>query len=259
MSDIFRLDGDVAVVIGGAGSIGKSIAFGLAQQGAKVVVASRNLPNLQEVVRRIQSEVKSDAIALQVDVTDEQSVAKLVQQVVSKLGTVNILVNSQGLNIKRPATEFPIQDWDLLFDVNVRGTMIACREFAKIMIEKRKGKIINISSVRGIRATKWGGDNAGYCTVKSAIDMLTRTLAAEWAPYGINVNAVAPSAVMSELVARTMKEDPERLAKNIANIPMGRIAEPEDVVNACIFLASRASDFITGQILYVDGGLTAIG
>ncbi len=259
MNDIFRLDGEIAVVIGGGGSLGQAIALGFAQRGAKVVVASRNLQNLDELVKKTKAETKLELTAFQVDTTDEQSTAKLVQQVVGKFGTVDILVNAQGLNIKRPATEFPVQDWDKMFEVNVKGTLLASREFAKFMIKNKKGVVINISSVRGIRATKWGGDNTGYCTVKSAIDMLTRALAAEWAPYNINVNAVAPCAIMSELTRRTMKEDPERIAKNVANIPLGRIAEPEDVVNACIFLASPASKFITGQILYIDGGMTAIG
>lgn len=257
MMDMFRLDGKVAVVMGGAGGIGEIMAQGLAGQGAKVVVASRNMAKLEEVAKKIQSETKSEASAFQVDITEKSSVAQLVKQVMSKFGTVDILVNSQGANLKRAAVDFPVEDWDLMFNVNVKGTMISCSEFGKVMIEKKKGKVINLSSVRGLRATLWGG-NEGYCATKGAVDMITRSLASEWAPYNINVNAIAPSLIYTELAAATL-QDPERLQKYLANVPLKRVGQPRDLVGACIFLASAASDFITGQILYLDGGLTAVG
>ena len=257
MEDLFRLDGKVAVVIGGSGGIGEIMAFGLAGQGAKVVLASRNIQKLEALAQKIQSETKSETAAFQVDVTEKQSVAQLVKQVVSKFGTVDILVNSQGANLKRAAVDFPVEDWDLMFNINVKGTMLSCSEFGKVMIEKKKGKVINLSSVRGLRATLWGG-NEGYCATKGAVDMITRSLASEWASYNINVNAIAPSLIYTELAAATL-QDPERLQKYLANVPLKRVGQPRDLVGACIFLASAASDFITGQILYLDGGLTAIG
>jgi gluconate 5-dehydrogenase len=256
MSDMFSLEGKVAAIVGGAGGIGELIAAGLAEQGAKVAVASRNMQKLEEVARRVKSETRSEVVAFQVDVTDEQSVAQLASKVIARFGTVDVLVNSQGVNLKRPAAEFPVGDWDLMFGVNVKGTMLACREFGKVMIGKEKGKIINLSSVRGIRATLWGGNEA-YCATKGAVDMITRTLAAEWAPHNINVNAVAPSLIYTELAARTL-QDPERLQRYLANVPLKRVGQPKDVVGVCVFLASEASDFITGQVLYVDGGLTAV-
>ena len=256
MSDMFRVDDKVAVVIGGAGGIGEALAHGLAYHGAKVVVASRSLPKLEQVALKIQSETKSEAVAFKVDVTDEQSVVKLAEQVVSKFGTVDIRVNSQGVNLKKPATEFPVADWDFMFNINVKGIMLACREFGKVMVEKKKGKVINLSSVRGARATLWGGNEA-YCATKGAVDMITRALASEWAPYNINVNAIAPSWVATKLAEQTLK-DPERLKRGLANVPLKRVASTEDMVGACVFLASPASDFITGQILYLDGGLTAV-
>lgn len=256
LKDLFRLDGKVAVVIGGGGGIGRNIAEGLPQYGAKVAIASRNLDNLKKIAEEIHSKTNADVMAFQVDVTDEKSVAQLREQVLSVYGTVDILVNSQGINIKKPAAEFPAHDWDAIFDVNVKGTLLACREFGKIMIEKRKGKIINLSSVRGIRATKWAG-NVGYCATKSSVDMITRALAAEWAPYNINVNAIAPAWVDTGFSPSL--RDPERLKIIMESLPLGRIAKPEDIVGVCVFLASPASDYITGQIIYVDGGLTAIG
>jgi NAD(P)-dependent dehydrogenase (short-subunit alcohol dehydrogenase family) len=257
MTDMFRLDGKVAVVVGGAGGIGEIVAQGLAMQGAKVAVASRTMQKLEAIAQKIQKETKSQAAAFQVDITDKQSVAQLANQVVSKFGTVDILVNSQGTNVKRDAVGFPVGDWDLLFDVNVKGTMLACSEFGRIMVEKKKGKVINLSSVRGVRATLWGG-NEGYCATKGAVDMITRALASEWAPYNINVNAIAPLLINTPLAAATIN-NPEKLQKYVANVPFKRIGQPQDLVGLCIFLASAASDFVTGQIIYLDGGLTAVG
>jgi len=251
---MFRLDGKIAVVIGGAGGIGQACATGLAKQGAKLIIASRDLPKLQEVAQKIKTEAKVEAAAFQVDCTDEQSLGQLVGQILAKYETVDILVNAQGRNVKRAAVDFPVEDWDSLFNTNVKGVMLSCRAFGKIMIENKKGKIINMSSIRGIRATD--GGNEGYAATKGAVDMITRTLAIEWASYGVNVNAVAPSLVMTETVKQAVK--PERIQQLLTMQPMGRFGEPDDLVGACVFLASPESDFITGQILYVDGGLTAM-
>jgi NAD(P)-dependent dehydrogenase (short-subunit alcohol dehydrogenase family) len=257
MKDLFRLDGKIAVVVGGSGGIGEIMATGLAGQGAKVAVAGRNMAKLEAIAKKIQSETKSEAAAFQVDITDKQSVARLTEQVLARFKTVDILVNSQGLNIKKDAVGFPTGDWDQMFNVNVRGTMLACSEFGKVMVEKKSGKVINLSSVRGVRATLWGG-NEGYCATKGAVDMITRSLASEWAPYNINVNAIGPLLIRTELAKATLSS-PEKLQKYVANVPFKRIGEPEDLVGLCIFLASPASDFITGQIIYLDGGLTAVG
>jgi gluconate 5-dehydrogenase len=257
MVDLFRLDGKIAMVMGGAGGIGEIIAQGLAGQGAKVAIASRNLQKLEAVAQKIQKETKSEVVPFQVDIVAKESVTQLAKQVVSKFGTVDILVNAQGVNTKKDAVGFPVEDWDLLFNVNVKGTMLACSEFGRIMVEKKRGKVINLSSVRGVRATMWGG-NEGYCATKGAIDMMTRALASEWAPYNINVNAIAPLLVKTPLAAATLN-NPEKLQKYVANVPFKRIGEPQDLMGIGIFLASPASDFITGQIIYLDGGLTAVG
>jgi NAD(P)-dependent dehydrogenase (short-subunit alcohol dehydrogenase family) len=257
-ANLFKIDDKVAVVIGGAGGIGEAMGIGLAEYGAKVIIAGRNLKRAEEVAQNIISKFnQSEATAMQVDITDEISVATLRDKVVSLFGTVDILVNSHGLNIKWNATEFPVKDWDHLFEVNVRGTMLSCREFGKVMVERKKGKVINISSVRGLRATAWGG-NEGYTATKAAIDMMTRSLASEWAPYKINVNAIAPSTVATRFSESTL-QNPEKLKRFITSCPMGRVAQPSDIVGTCVFLSSAASDYITGQILYVDGGLTAVG
>lgn len=257
MSDMFSLEGKIAVVIGGAGGIGEILSHGLAKQGAKIAIADIAFDKGQAIAQKIHAETKKDAAAFKVDLTSDPSVSQLSKDIIAKFGTVDILVNAQGVNFKFNATEFPPEKWDLLFAVNVRSLMLTCREFGKVMIAKKSGKVINLSSVRGIRATLWEG-NEGYTATKGAVDMITRSLASEWAQYNINVNAIGPSTVRTPLAERTLS-DPDRLAKYIANIPLKRIAEPVDLVGACVFLASPASDYVTGQILYVDGGLTAIG
>lgn len=255
MGDMFSLEGKTAVVIGGAGSIGGAVALGLAQQGAKLAIASRDLQKLQDKARAIEDETGAEVAAFTVDVNDEKSIIELADQVLSGFGTVDILVNAHGANTKSPAEEFTAESWDALFDLNVRGVMLCCREFGKIMIKNKGGKITNLSSVRGSRATLWGG-NLGYCASKSAVDMLTRALASEWAQHNINVNAVAPSLVAKPETWAT--RTPEQIEKYLANIPLKRVADPKEAAGIFVFLSSPASDFITGQIIYLDGGLTAV-
>jgi len=254
MADLFRLDAKVAVVIGGAGGIGEALALGMSQYGAKVVVASRNLEALTRVAKEIQSRTGRETLALQVDVTDENSMDRLVKEVLAKFGTVDILINAMGLNIKREALEYPMEDWDMIFSVNVKGTMIACKHFGKVMKERNKGKMINLSSVRGIRG--YGGGNAAYCGTKGAVELITKALAIELAPYNIRVNALGPALVITPGTIH-IKQNPALAEKYKATIPLARLGEPEDLIGAAVFLASEASDFVTGQTLYVDGGLTA--
>jgi NAD(P)-dependent dehydrogenase (short-subunit alcohol dehydrogenase family) len=258
MANFFRVDNQIAVVVGGAGGIGEALGHGLAEYGAKVVIADVDIQKAEQIAYDIQTKYKgSDAKAFKFDITDEKSVAALRDKVISEFGTVDILVNSQGVNVKNAATAFPVNDWDFMFNINVRGTMLTCREFGKVMVERKKGKVINLSSVRGVRATFWSG-NEGYSATKAAIDMITRSLASEWAPYKINVNAIGPSTVATRFSEKTL-QDPEKLKRFLASCPLGRVGQPSDIVGACVFLASPASDFITGQIIYLDGGLTAIG
>jgi NAD(P)-dependent dehydrogenase (short-subunit alcohol dehydrogenase family) len=255
MRDMFKIDGKIAVVIGGAGGIGEACAAALASRGAKVVVAGRTLAKVEDTAKRIGAETASTIFPMQVDVTSDESLAKLTGQVVEKCGTVDILVNAHGINLKVAALDISSEGWDTLFATNVRGTALACKNFGKIMVEKKRGKIINLSSIRGIRGTD--GGNTVYGATKGAVDMITRMLAAEWAVYNVNVNAIAPSVIMTEMIKKNVA--PERLEILLSKVPLKRFAVTEDVVGACVYLASPESDFMTGQILYIDGGLTAVG
>jgi gluconate 5-dehydrogenase len=253
MSDLFRLDGKVAVVVGGGGGIGKALALGLARHGADLALASRHLDKLELVAEELAAdpEVKAKVKAFKMDATDEMSVAAAVKEIVATMGTVDILVNAQGQNIKQPFESFNLSDWNTLFDSNVKSVMLCCREFGKVMLEKKRGKIINISSVAGDRGVPLAG-NTGYCGSKAAVSNLTRMLAYEWAKHGVNVNAIGPSVIFTPGMRAALP--PEVLAGATALHPIGRVAEPEELMGTCVYLASAASDYMTGQVVYVDGG-----
>lgn len=254
MSDIFSLKGKIAVVIGGAGGLGEAIAEGMSQYGAELIIASRKLDTLEKAAVDINTKTGGKVTPMTVDVTDEKSMAELVGNVVKKFGKVDILVNAMGLNIKRDALDYPMEDWDRIFSINVKGTMIACKHFGCIMKQQGEGKIINLSSVREVRG--YTGGNSAYCATKGAVGMITKALALELAPFNIHVNAIGPSLVITQGTIHIQK-DPALAQKYTADIPLGRLGQPQDMKGVAVFLASSASDFITGQTIFVDGGLTA--
>jgi NAD(P)-dependent dehydrogenase (short-subunit alcohol dehydrogenase family) len=254
MKDMFKLNGKIAVVTGGAGGIGEALAMGLGTQGATVIVSSRNQEAIEKVAQQITAATGNQAVAIASDVTDEASVQKMADAVVQKFGRIDILVNAMGMNIKRDAFEYPMEDWDKIFEVNVKGTMIACKIVGKVMRDQKSGAIVNLSSVRGIRG--YTGGNAGYCATKGAVELITKALALEWAPHNIRVNALGPALVITP-GTKHIAENPELAKKYASAIPLGRIGMPEDMAGAVIFLCSDAAGFVTGQTIYVDGGLTA--
>ncbi len=257
MKDIFSLQEKNAIVIGGAGGIGQAIAKALAFYGANVGIASRKLENLAKAAQEIQSEIGKEVKIFQVDSANEDSIKALADKVVAEMGRVDILVNSQGINIKQNALEFPMDQWDALFNVNVKGVMMCCKAFAQIMSQQNYGKIINVSSVRGARAC--GGGNSAYNSSKGAVDMMTRTLAVELAPFHITVNAVGPTVTETPMMAKLLADNPALQQRLTGAHPLGRLSVPEDMMGAAVFLASDASNYVTGQVIYPDGGLTAIG
>jgi gluconate 5-dehydrogenase len=254
MKDMFKLDGKIAIVTGGAGGIGEALAMGIGIQGANVVVSSRNQEAIEKVARQITEASGNPAVGIPCDVTDEASVQHLVDQVMAKYGRIDILVNAMGMNIKHDAFEYPMADWDKLFNVNVKGTMIACKIVGKVMKAQKAGAIVNLSSVRGIRG--YTGGNAGYCATKGSVELITKALALEWAPHKIRVNALGPALVITP-GTKHIAENPELAKKYAAAVPLGRIGMPEDMAGAVNFLVSEAASFVTGQTIYVDGGLTA--
>ena len=255
--NMFDLSGKNAVVVGGAGGIGQAIAQGLAMYGANVAIASRK----EEGLKRAQEEIQESCGILvgyyTVDAGNEESVKALCEKAVTDMGHVDILVNAQGFNKKFPITEMDGDIWDQMFNVNVKSIMLTCKYFGRHMRDDiGRGKIINLSSVRGVRAC--GGGNSGYGATKGAVDMLTRMAAKDLGPK-VYVNAIGPTITYTPMMAGILPADPAERAAKAANMPLQRIGEPEDCVGPAIFLASEASDFVSGQIIYPDGGLTAMG
>ena len=254
MENLFCLNGKTALVMGGAGGIGQAIAGGLAFYGANVCIASRNEESLKRAQEEIKAEVGKDINIYSCDATDEAAVKALADQLVKEHGKVDILVNAQGFNRKFPATEFPIDVWEQLFQVNVKSVMICCKTFGAMMKAQGYGRILNLSSVRGSRGC--GGGNAGYGATKGAVDMMTRMLAAELGPE-VNVNAIGPTVTETPMMRNILTEDLKKMLSG--NAPAKRIGLVEDCIGPAVFLCSDAAGFVTGQILYPDGGLTAVG
>jgi gluconate 5-dehydrogenase len=251
--NLFDLTDKVAIVTGGAGGLGRPTALGLADFGANVVVTSRDVAKLMKVKGDIEH-LGRKALAIQCDVTKPADVESMVKQTIEKFGRIDILVTYAGMNIPKPAEEYPLEDWEKVMDVNVTGTFLSCREVGKAMIEQRQGKIINISSVRG--AYGLPRNYAAYATSKGAVIALTKQLATEWAKFNIKVNAIAPTVIATELTAHIMA-NPE-LSKNMkSRILLGRWGYPDDLIGAIVYFASDASNFVTGQILFIDGGVTS--
>jgi len=252
MADLFDLTGNVGIVTGGAGGIGKALALGLARHGADVVVTSRTLSKLEPVAEEIKAMGKK-SLAVASDVTDERSVKNMVDRVVKEFSHVDILVNAAGINIRNSAEDIPLEDWKKVMDFNAFGTFVCCQAVGRVMIKQKSGKVVNVSSVRGRYGAPSGA--VAYSPSKGAVDTLTRTLACEWAKYNVLVNAVAPTLIETDLTRQALA-NPEFAKTMRARIPLGRWGFPEDVVGPMVFLASKASDFVTGQIIYVDGGTT---
>jgi NAD(P)-dependent dehydrogenase (short-subunit alcohol dehydrogenase family) len=250
--DVFDIAGKHAVVMG-VGGIGREIALGLAGRGVHVAAADLDGERAATAADAILS-LGVDAVPVTVQITDEQSVRRAADAVLEAFPRVDILVNVAGVTMRTRAEDLPVADWRRVLDVNATGTFIACQVFGAHMARLGGGSIVNMSSVRGRFGATFG--QSEYSASKGAVDSLTRSLAAQWAELDIRVNAVAPTFVETDLTKSVLADESFAAALR-ASIPMGRWAEAADVVGPVIFLASPAARFITGQILYVDGGLTA--
>lgn len=252
MARNYDLHGKVAIVTGGGRGIGKSIALGLAECGAKVVVASRTKEELEGVVNEIK-EGGGEAIAVVADLMITDQIPALVDATIEAFQRVDILVNNAARSFLRPLMELREDGYDKIFTVNVKAAFLLSRAVATIMMEQGGGKIVNITTVGAVR----GGAGMGiYHASKAALNMLTKCMAVEWAPLNINVNAVGPGLTKTPF-SQPIWSNPEVEKTITSRIPKGRLAEPEDIVGAVLFLCSEDSLFITGETIYVDGGTLA--
>lgn len=253
--NIFSLEGKNVVVVGGAGGMGQAVARGFLRFGGTVALADIAAEGVERAAKLLETDTGSEVRTYVVDSTDEESVRQLVANAVADMRSVNVLVNAQGYNFKAPATEFPMDEWTKLFDINVKSVMLCCREFAAQMVKQGGGKIINFSSIRGQRGAL--GGNSAYCASKGAVDMITKQLACELASKNILVNAIGPIITKTPMTEERINKEAARYERMLLNIPLGRLGTTEDLVGPAVFLASAASDFVTGSILYPDGGMMA--
>jgi NAD(P)-dependent dehydrogenase (short-subunit alcohol dehydrogenase family) len=247
--DLFRLDGQAALVIGGAGGLGSAIARGLAEAGASVCVADSNA----EQAARVAQDIGGRAIARSVDVSDAAGVEALTADVEESLGPIEVLINSAGITHRCPAAEFPEAEWHRVIAVNLTGVWLASQAVGRRMIARKRGRIVSLASIAGqIGLT----GTVAYAASKGGVVMLTRALATEWAPHGVRVNAIAPSWFESQ-IGDLIHREPGYQERSMRRVPFGRMGKPDELVGAALYLASEASSMVTGHVLAVDGGVLA--
>jgi NAD(P)-dependent dehydrogenase (short-subunit alcohol dehydrogenase family) len=247
--ELFHLTNKIAIVTGGGSGIGRRVAMAFSEYGAKLVVADINQDAAAHVVSEIEAK-PGEAIAIRVDVTRPKEVQEMVEVALNAYGRIDILFNNAGISIRGPAESFSLEDWNKVITVNLTGMFICAQAVGKLMIKQGKGKIINTASV----SAKLGHPgNLAYAAAKHGVVGMAKVMAVEWAKYHVNVNCIAPGVIRTSLTAKAFA-DAEKYKELVSKVPMGRLGEPDDLVGAVIFLASEASNYITGQTIYIEGG-----
>jgi NAD(P)-dependent dehydrogenase (short-subunit alcohol dehydrogenase family) len=251
---IAHLTGEVAVVTGGAGGLGAAVAVALARAGARVAVTDLDLEGARAVASQLEG---TGHLALEIDVRSTASVNAAADAVSDRIGPPSILFCGAGVQRVRPTLEVTDEDWDFVVDINLGGTFRCCRAFGAAMVERGRGAIVTVASLTGVEFG--GGGRVPYGASKGGVTGLTRALAVEWAPYGVRVNAVAPGVVATPMVRGLASDGSLDLDDLAARVPLGRIGTPEDVAGVTLMLVSRAGEYVIGQTLVVDGGLSSAG
>jgi len=252
-NDLFRLDGQTAIITGGAGAIGSAIARGFIAAGARVAIADNNAASAEALVVEL-TQAGGEALALPLDVTDEAAVETQVGRTLDRWGRLDILINAAGFGSRGAAIDYPRERFQAIFDVNVTGMFLCCRIAGQAMIAAGSGAIVNIASIAGLAGYP---GNPGYIASKGAVVQLTKALAVEWATTGVRVNGIAPGVIQAPGVAAQIAREPAFYDAFRARHPIGRFGVPEEIVGPAIFLCAPAASFVTGHILTVDGGYVA--
>jgi gluconate 5-dehydrogenase len=250
----FDIKGQTAIVTGASSGLGVAFAETLAERGVNLVIAARRYEKLVKVADEISSKYGVKVVPIKADVSQEDQVISTVKTAIEKFGSIEILVNNAGTASLSPSVDMSLEEWKKVIDVNLTGVFLCARTAAREMIKKKYGKIVNIASIYGAVGDIF--PTAPYYASKGAVINLTRALAIEWAPHKINVNAIAPGFFPSEMT-ETVFRDENTLKYVLSRTPLGRTGEPLDLKAALTYLASPASDYVTGQTLFVDGGWTA--
>lgn len=248
----FDLGGRVVLVVGGAGGLGGAMARGVAAAGAAVAVADRDAGGAAKVADAVRA-AGGRALATGVDVTDAPSVERMVEDVGAGLGPIDGLVNAAGITRRAPAAEFPRGDWERILAVNLTGTFLCCQAVGRGMLARRRGRIVNIASIAGAIGLP---GTVAYSASKGGVVMVTRALAVEWAPHGVQVNAIAPSWFETSM-GSIIGAEPAYHERAMRRVPAGRMGQPDELVGAAVFLLSDAAAMVTGHVLAVDGGVLA--
>ena len=249
-----ELNGKVGVVIGGTSGIGRAIARGMAEAGADVVPTSRRIEQVESTAKEIEERGRR-SLRITSDVSDRSSLQRVLDESVKAFGKVDILVNSAGRTKRAPTLDFSEEDWNDILETNLTGTLRACQVFGRHMLSREYGSIINIASLSTFVALY---EVAAYSASKAAVASLTKSLAIEWSPHGVRVNAIAPGVFRTALNTKLLDET-ERGREFLTRTPMRRFGNVEELAGAAIFLASDAASFVNGEVLVVDGGLLASG
>lgn len=258
LKEMFDLTGKVAIVTGGGRGIGKFIATGLAEAGASLVIASRKIENCEKTAKELGI-YGARAIAVKLDVSDREQIQNLLDVTMKEFGKIDILVNNAGLTWGAPTLDFPLEKWDQIFNVNIRGAWMISQMTARLMKESGGGKMINISSIHGERGSLEEAHPAvAYNSTKAALNILTMNLAVKLAPYKIYVNAIAPGFFNTDMMKYIFKPEMKPILDAfISYVPLKKVGEEDDIKGLAVFLASRASDYITGAVIPCDGGIMA--
>tara|TARA_B100000508_G_C11397800_1_gene246693 strand:- start:36 stop:806 length:771 start_codon:yes stop_codon:yes gene_type:complete len=250
---LFDLTGKVAVITGGNGGIGLGIAMGLAGAGANIVIAARSVEKTAQALEDIRA-LGVEAHGITVDVTQEPAIQRIVTSTIDHMGRLDILVNNSGIAVRAQPQELTAAQWDSVVDVNLRGAFLASKEAYAQMVKAGGGKVINVGSMYSIFGSDWGSP---YAASKGGLVQLTKSLAVAWAKDNIQVNAVLPGWIVTDLTRGIQDADPNRYDNISRRIPTGRWGEPSELAGAAVFLASTASDYVTGATLAVDGGYSS--